>query len=72
MVQMTVQTIAAAARKIHDNIELVVVGKAEVVELVLVAVLRPPRLTSSFPRARLSARAGGTVQVQGATLPALS
>jgi MoxR-like ATPase len=36
---MTVQTIAAAARKIHDNIELVVVGKTEVVELVLVAIL---------------------------------
>ncbi len=39
MVQMTAQTIAASARKIHDNIELVVVGKGEVVELVLVAVL---------------------------------
>ncbi len=39
MVQMTAQTIATAARKIHGNIELVVVGKAEVVELVLVAVL---------------------------------
>ena len=39
MVQLTAQTIATAARKIHDNIELVVVGKAEVVELVLVAVL---------------------------------
>ena len=39
MVQMTVQTIAAAARKIHDNIELVIVGKSDVVELVLVAIL---------------------------------
>ena len=39
MVQMTAQTVATASRKIHDNIELVVVGKAEVVELVLVAIL---------------------------------
>ncbi len=39
MVQMTAQTIATAARKIRDNIELVVVGKSDVVELVLVAVL---------------------------------
>ena len=39
MVQMTAQTVATTARKIHDNIELVVVGKAEVVELVLVAIL---------------------------------
>ncbi|MDP6494341.1 MAG: MoxR family ATPase [Dehalococcoidia bacterium] len=36
---MTAQTIVTAARKIQDNIELVVVGKAEVVELVLVTVL---------------------------------
>ena len=39
MVQTSAQDIAAAARKLHDNIELVVVGKSDVVELVLVAVL---------------------------------
>ena len=39
MAQITAQTIATAARKVRDNIELVVVGKAEVVELVLVAVM---------------------------------
>ena len=39
MVEMTAQTIAFTTRKIHDNIERVIVGKADVVELVLVAVL---------------------------------
>ncbi|MQF48594.1 MoxR family ATPase [SAR202 cluster bacterium AC-647-N09_OGT_505m] len=39
MTEMTAKTIATAARKIHDNIERVIVGKAEGVELVLVAIL---------------------------------
>jgi MoxR-like ATPase len=39
MVEMTVSAIAATARTIHDNIERVIVGKSQVVELVLVAVL---------------------------------
>ena len=39
MIEMTVETIATIARRIHDNIERVIVGKSEVVELVLVAVL---------------------------------
>jgi MoxR-like ATPase len=38
MVEVTVETIATAARRVHDNIERVIVGKAEVVELVLVAI----------------------------------
>ena len=39
MAEITVETIAATARRVHDNIERVIVGKSEVVELVLVAVL---------------------------------
>ena len=39
MVEMTVSAIATTARTIHDNIERVIVGKSQVVELVLVAVL---------------------------------
>ena len=39
MNEMTVETIATAARQIHDNIERVIVGKSNVVDLVLVAVL---------------------------------
>ena len=39
MEEMTAEAIAASARQVHDNIERVIVGKGDVLELLLVALL---------------------------------